>query len=276
MKWFKHDADANRDDRLEKVLMRYGAEGYALYWLCLELIAAPIDKHDLNFELKHDSEILAYRLKMDSAKVEEIMKYMVGIGLFEISQTSNRITCLKLASRIENSIVKNNQIKQIQALIKENNPGQSGIIRDNPRQLGNSSARSDTDTDTDQDQDQNTCAERLRLSTPTPPAEDLIPQEKVEIEIPLVDKTVYGITHTQISEWGKSFPGVDILQALRVIREWNLSNPKKQKTRSGIRKHITEWLAKDQNRGGNQPRGSPVNHTQENKPLKPEFKMAKT
>lgn len=129
MKWVKHDTDANRDAKLEKVLMRYGAEGYALYWLCIELIAAPIDKTNLTFELEHDSEILAYRLKMDSVRVEEIMKFMVNLDLFEISETTQRITCLKLANRIENSIVKNPELKKIQEVIRENEKSQT--ISDN-------------------------------------------------------------------------------------------------------------------------------------------------
>lgn len=141
MKWFKHDSDANRDPKLEKVLMKYGAEGYALYWLCIELIAAPIDKHNITFELEHDAEILAHRLKMDSVKVEEIMRYMVDLNLFELDPTSKRVTCLKLAHRIENSIIKNPQLKQIQELINSD-PGQSGTIREN---LGQT--RLDTDID---------------------------------------------------------------------------------------------------------------------------------
>ena len=130
MKWFKHDSDANRDPKLEKLLMKYGAEGYALYWLCIELIAAPIDKNNLNFDLEHDAEILAHRLKMDSAVVEEIMRFMVNLGLFEIDGTTQRVTCLKLANRIENSIIKNPELKKIQQVI-HNDPGSSGTIPDN-------------------------------------------------------------------------------------------------------------------------------------------------
>lgn len=134
MKWFKHDTDANRDPKLEKVLMRYGAEGYALYWLCLELIAAPIDKYNINFELEHDAEILAHRLKMDSAKVEEIMRFMVGLELFEMPSAGARITCLKLASRLENSIIKNPNLKEVQRLIESekipDSPGLSRITSD--------------------------------------------------------------------------------------------------------------------------------------------------
>lgn len=149
MKWFKHDTDANRDAKLEKVLMKYGSDGYALYWLCLELIAAPIDKHNINFELKHDAEILGHKLKIDSVRVEEIMRYFIGLKLFEHDSTTNRITCLKLANRIENSIVKNPQLIEIQRLISQeipDNPGLSGTIRDN-----SGKSRLDTDTDTDLD-----------------------------------------------------------------------------------------------------------------------------
>jgi hypothetical protein len=130
MKWFKHDSNSNRDSKLEKILMKYGADGYALYWLCLELIAEPIEKNKISFELEHDAEILAFRLKIDSQRVEEIMKYMIALELFEHSAESERITCFKLASRIENSIVKSPQLKEIQDNIKE-----SGIIPDNPGRL---------------------------------------------------------------------------------------------------------------------------------------------
>jgi hypothetical protein len=130
MKWFKHDSSANRDAKIEKVLLKYGAEGYALYWLCLELITDKIDATHASFELEHDSEILAARLKMDTLKAEEIMRYFVSLELFEDS--GDRITCMKLAARLENSIAKNPSIKSIQDSI---NPGKSGKIRENSGQI---------------------------------------------------------------------------------------------------------------------------------------------
>ena len=140
MKWFKHDADANRDAKLEKVLMKYGAEGYALYWLCLELIAAPIDKAKISFELEHDAEILAHRLKMDTLKVQEIMTYFVSQRLFELNETTQRITCMKLAKRLEYSAVKNPELKRIQEALKcldsetvPDNLGQS-VLEENRRE----------------------------------------------------------------------------------------------------------------------------------------------
>lgn len=136
MKWFKHDSMANRDAKLEKVLLKYGSDGYALYWLCLELIADRIDSAHIDFELEHDAETLGARLKVDTLRVEEIMRYLVTLELFENDQ--NRITCLKLASRLENSIVKNPELKMIQSGIKSRkipeNPGQIRLDKIRPEE----------------------------------------------------------------------------------------------------------------------------------------------
>jgi len=111
MKWFKHDTDAHSDAKLEKILMRYGADGYALYWYCIELIAGKVDAKNYTFELEHDAELLGYKLKVDSARVEEIMRYMVNIGLFE--ESSGVITCMKLAKRLDSSMTSNPEMRKI-------------------------------------------------------------------------------------------------------------------------------------------------------------------
>ena len=54
MKYFKHDSNANMDSKLKKLRMRYGMQGYGVYWYCLELIAAGVEKHNLNFPLLTD------------------------------------------------------------------------------------------------------------------------------------------------------------------------------------------------------------------------------
>lgn len=52
------------------------------------------------------------------------------------------------------------------------------------------------------------------------------------------------------------YPALDVYQELKNIRAWNLTNPTRRKTLSGIPKHINAWLAKEQNRGnGRHPPG---------------------
>ena len=99
MKWYKHDANANCDAKLRRVRLKYGMEGYGLYWYCLELVAQNVEKHNLTFELEHDAEIIAADTGIHFELVQEMMTYMVDLGLFE--QQGNNITCLKLAKRTD-------------------------------------------------------------------------------------------------------------------------------------------------------------------------------
>jgi len=99
MKWFKHDSDANTDAKLRKLSVRYGLEGYGLYWYCLELVARNVEKHNLTFELEHDSELIAAHWNIHMDKVQEIMRYMVELRLFEDS--GRNLTCLKMATRTD-------------------------------------------------------------------------------------------------------------------------------------------------------------------------------
>lgn len=128
MKWFKHDSNAHTDDKVQKILMKYGAEGYALYWYCLELIAARVAPDNITFELKHDAEVLGYLLKIDTLKVENIMVEMVNLGLFEC--VDNKITCMKLADRLDNATSQNPQIKKTLS-----NLGGSAAPKEKPKEL---------------------------------------------------------------------------------------------------------------------------------------------
>lgn len=102
MKWFKHDSDANTDAKLKRLRMKYGMSGYGLYWYCLELIARNVSQHNLTFELEHDARIVAHDVHLDFELVEEMMRFMIELGLFELS--GEKITCLKMLSRTDDYI----------------------------------------------------------------------------------------------------------------------------------------------------------------------------
>lgn len=99
MKWFKHDSDAGSDAKLRKLRMKYGAQGYGIYWYCLELIARNVDKNNLTFELEHDADLIADDFKLSAELVQEMMVFMSNLGLFE--NVNGIITCLKMASRTD-------------------------------------------------------------------------------------------------------------------------------------------------------------------------------
>lgn len=99
MKWFKHDSDASNDAKLRKLRLKFGAEGYAVYWYCLELVARNVDAHNLTFILEHDAALIADDFKLKCEHVIEMLDYMVDLGLLE--ESDGQITCLKMATRTD-------------------------------------------------------------------------------------------------------------------------------------------------------------------------------
>ena len=129
IKWFRHDSAAHEDAKLQRVLVKYGADGYALYWYCIELIAGRVDRDNYTFELEHDAELLGYKLKIDTKRVEEIMSFMLQLKLFHVNPDTERIVCLKLATRLDDSTSENprDKIRNIEGEGERRYPGQKRI-----------------------------------------------------------------------------------------------------------------------------------------------------
>jgi hypothetical protein len=120
MEWFRHDSNANLDDKLQQVLLNYGLEGYGLYWYCIELIVNKVSATNITFELKHDARVIARNTGSTPQKVEEMMKHFVELGLFE-SNVNGLITCLKVATRLSASATSNQYMRKIIHNINTNN-----------------------------------------------------------------------------------------------------------------------------------------------------------
>ena len=118
MKWFKHDSNAYRDVKLRKLMMRFGLEGYGLYFYCLERITDKLSTTNLTFRLEDDAEILAHDTGLHVDDVNGMMRFMVELGLFEDSQ--GVITCLKLAKRLDQSQAGNKTMRTLIAKVREN------------------------------------------------------------------------------------------------------------------------------------------------------------
>ena len=140
MKWFKHESDASNDKKLIKLRKKFGFAGIGLYWTCLEEIAKGIDKSKLTFELEQDFESLAIMGGIEPEECALMMAYMLKIKLFEYSSVEESFFCFGLARRIENSIVKNPQFKQLQkdvkTLLLKKEQDLSGMIPDSSGKLG--------------------------------------------------------------------------------------------------------------------------------------------
>ena len=70
------------------------------------------------------------------------------------------------------------------------------------------------------------------------------------ISLPLNDGSAFEIFQPDIDMWSNLYPAVDVMQQLRNMAGWIDGNPSKRKTRSGIKRFVNSWLAKEQNKGG--------------------------
>lgn len=121
MKWFKHDSDASKDAKLKRLIMKYGMEGYGLYWYCLELIVSDIESDKITFELEHDAEIISFDTGIHYERVQEMMVHMVKLGLFEESE--GVVRCLKLAKRLDKSMTSNSSMRNLIEKVRKNHDG---------------------------------------------------------------------------------------------------------------------------------------------------------
>ena len=89
-----------------------------------------------------------------------------------------------------------------------------------------------------------------------PAAPTAAPAAPVFIRIPVVGggkQTEAEVTEDKVVRWEEAYPGVDVRQQLRNMREWSISNPERRKTLGGVDRFITRWLATEQNKAGGSP-----------------------
>lgn len=90
------------------------------------------------------------------------------------------------------------------------------------------------------------CSEQISSE---PPIQKEPPQPPL-ITLQLNTGAEYEIYQEDVVEWSDLYPAVDVMQCLRNMKGWLLSNPAKRKTSKGIKRFITTWLQKEQDRGG--------------------------
>lgn len=94
------------------------------------------------------------------------------------------------------------------------------------------------DKDTDIEDTEDSCAEPETASAPP------------IINIILNDKSYFDVLPEDYNRWCELYPAVDVMQELRKMSSWSTDNPKKRKTKGGIRRFINAWLSKEQDKGG--------------------------
>lgn len=92
------------------------------------------------------------------------------------------------------------------------------------------------------------CAERCEAH---PSTQDEKPEPTPsEFNIILQDGTFYNVPQESITYYKVLYPGVDVDQALRNMMGWSNDAGPNRKTRRGIKRFITSWLIREQDKAG--------------------------
>ncbi|WP_208507927.1 hypothetical protein [Variovorax paradoxus] len=96
------------------------------------------------------------------------------------------------------------------------------------------------------------CAEPATGSSAAAP-----PPDPVVVLIPLVNGTDFAVTPADVREWEAAYPSVDVLAELLKARIWCRDNPTRRKTEKGVRRFLSGWIGKEQDRGGSKRVAAP-------------------
>ena len=234
--YFSHDADASTDEKLVYLESIFGHTGYALYFKFLECMTRADD-----FKLKWDEIKKAVYAAKFSVSVTEIEQFVTECCRDEIKAfvvEDGHIYSPGLIKRFSALIAKREYNRQ-----KYQEQKQEDEIQLQKKEIQKQKRHSKVKESRGKESNK-----YIYSSEPKTDSEQPI------VEIPLVSKNgdgkpqMFCVMQPYIEELQDTYPGVKIIQALKEIRQWNTDNPNRRKTQSGIRKHISNWLKKEQNR----------------------------
>ena len=112
MQWFKHDTNANQDTRIKRLRNRFGLAGYGMYFYVLERVVSDLHQGNVSLALEDDTSLLAADWNIPEATAQEMIDYMVELGLLSISP-DGIISCPKVAKRLDKSMTNGRNMREL-------------------------------------------------------------------------------------------------------------------------------------------------------------------
>jgi hypothetical protein len=97
MRWMKHMSRAHEDEAMAELIAEYGPEGYGVWWIILEKIAAQMDKTQKCY-CRYPVRNWATSCGISPKKFRKIAEKLSKLGKVEVSFEENfcSIACLNL------------------------------------------------------------------------------------------------------------------------------------------------------------------------------------
>ena len=230
--WLKLPEGFFRQKPIKKLRKIAGGDTYTIIYLKMLLIAMKQDGK-IYFEGVEDDfyEELALELDEDSENVKVTVLFLIRQGLMElVDETEYRLTeCDKMVGSESASAERVRKHREQKAL--QCNTNVTGVKR-----IGNVEIEKEIERDKEIEKD-TICPEVITS------------EQNVFISLPLVTGSgSFDVTINYLNSLRQLYPAIDVEQEFRKMYAWLDSNPKNRKTERGIKRFITGWLGRAQDK----------------------------
>ncbi len=241
--WIQLKEGFFKQKEIKKLRKIAGGDTYTVIYLKM-LLAAVKQGNKLFFEGVEDTfpEELALELDEDPENVKVTLSFLERQGLIRVMGEDEflLLQCDEMVGSESESAARVRRYREKKAL--QSNTDVTPLL-----QSGN------TDIDMDKDIEKDTEKEKEKDICPELNSG---PEEPPIITLPLNTGAEHLIFQRDIDAFAELYPAVDILQAMRGMKGWLMTNPTKRKTKRGIGRFINSWLAREQDKGGKRAVGN--------------------
>lgn len=288
--YISHDIDAFDDIKIIALCDEFGLEAYALYWIILEKMfpeeSISLPYSDMTFRALKAKSKASCDIKSLIDRAIEYELFVLEDGQFYSPSFVKRMEKLldrkakrskagrkggqasakaRQQKKVENEEKKGSNDERLlnQALTKPqpnvnqtSTKPQPNLNQNQPNEMKRNEIemkRNEISLETSKDV---SCIER---------SDDHSMLEDVFIELPLNDGSAHQIIYDDVDFYEDLYPAVDVRQELRKMVGWLDANPSKRKTSRGIKRFITNWLSKEQDKGGTRNRAPTYRSDRDNR-----------
>lgn len=233
--WLKLPEGFFRQKPIKKLRKIAGGDTYTIIYLKMLLIAMKQDGK-IYFEGVEDDfyEELALELDEDSENVKVTVLFLIRQGLMElVDETEYLLTeCGNMVGSEAASTQRSRLCRERKALQCNTNATTSNIEQQN--------RNVEIEKEIEKDKE-------IKKDTICP--EVITSEQNVFISLPLVTGSgSFDVTINYLNSLRQLYPAVDVEQEFRKMYAWLDSNPKNRKTERGIKRFITGWLGRAQDK----------------------------
>lgn len=231
--WLKLPEGFFRQKPIKKLRKIAGGDTYTIIYLKMLLIAMKQDGK-IYFEGVEDDfyEELALELDEDSENVKVTVLFLIRQGLMElVDETEYLLTeCGNMVGSEAASTQRSRLCRERKALQCNTNATTSNIEQQN--------CNVEIEKEIDKEIEKDTICPEVITS-----------EQNVFISLPLVTGSgSFDVTFNYLNSLRQLYPAVDVEQEFRKMYGWLDSNPRNRKTSRGIKRFITSWLGRAQDR----------------------------